>query len=240
MRWICAPMLALVMLCTRCIDCTAREESLRVLFVGNSLTYVGNLPGVFDALSAANGRPVSSDMIAAGGATLTHWVEDGSVSRALSRNKYSYVILQERGGDFACGFGPEVCVNARRSLDALAKLARAHHVTPLLLGTYQALPEASKEITDAESKAASTVGIDYVSISERLGVARDALPDEPWFAPDGMHPGSELTLMDALLLYERIQGRHPAAIAFKVASNGNKGGIEYGSAQVRHLIERLW
>jgi hypothetical protein len=62
----------------------ARDESAKVLFVGNSLTYVGNLPGVFDALAAANGHASSSDMIAAGGATLTHWVEDGAVSRALA------------------------------------------------------------------------------------------------------------------------------------------------------------
>jgi hypothetical protein len=43
---------------------------LEVLFVGNSLTYVGNTPAVFDALTRASGRPSSSDMIVQGGAAL--------------------------------------------------------------------------------------------------------------------------------------------------------------------------
>jgi hypothetical protein len=229
-----------MMFCNRLSGAEPRNETLHVLFVGNSLTYVGNLPGVFDGLSTVNGRPTSSDMLATGGATLTHWIEDGSVNRALSSKRYSYLVLQERGGDFACGFGPEVCVNARRSLATLSKMARAHHVTPLLLGTYQEGAEASKEIVEAESKAARAVGMDYISVSERLRAARRALPDSQWFAPDGMHPGSELTLLDALLLYERIQSRRPSTIGFRVAATDNTSSQAYDSQQVSSLEAELW
>ncbi|HET6913028.1 MAG TPA: hypothetical protein VFH71_06760 [Rhodanobacteraceae bacterium] len=62
----------------------AAPPPVRILFVGNSLTYVGNLPAVLDALATANGRRVQSDMIVKGGATLTQWLARGSVQKALN------------------------------------------------------------------------------------------------------------------------------------------------------------
>jgi hypothetical protein len=119
-------------------------------------------------------------------------------------------------------------------------LARAHQVTPLLLGTYQALPEGSIEIVAAESKAAQALGIDYVSVSERLRAARTALPDSPWFAADRMHPGSELTLLDAVLLYERIHGERPGTAGFTAPSTDNTSHTRYNSEQLSRLEQQLW
>lgn len=56
---------------------------IRILFVGNSLTYVGNLPAVLQHLATANHKLMEVDMIVKGGATLTERVADGSVERAL-------------------------------------------------------------------------------------------------------------------------------------------------------------
>ena len=60
------------------------EAAQRVLFVGNSLTYVGNLPATFAALANANDQRVHSAMIVQGGATLEQRVADGSVRQALA------------------------------------------------------------------------------------------------------------------------------------------------------------
>jgi len=99
-----------------------------VLFVGNSLTYVGNVPAVLSALAAANGKPFPSDMIASGGATLTQRVSDRSVVRALETNQYTALVLQERGGDLICSFGPDSCLQSRQAIKALAILAKAKGV----------------------------------------------------------------------------------------------------------------
>jgi hypothetical protein len=262
MRLLSSLALALLLLPFSSARAKLENEVVRVLFVGNSLTYVGNLPAVFDALSQANGRHSSSDMIVAGGATLTDRVKDGAVTLALSANKYSFVVLQERGGDFTCGFGPDACKNARYALAALADVVRQHGATPLLLGTYQELAAASAEIVAAESKAAQAIGIDYVSVSERLRDARTALPHLQWFAADGMHPGHDLTLLDALLLYERIHGARPAGSGFTIEAPvfAPKSGLKpelrsasaaapqggaarvatYDSDEVTRLVKQLW
>src|SRR6056297_941890 len=77
----------------------------RVLFVGNSLTYYGNVPAIFSALAEASGKPVTSDMIVVGGAELTERVADGTVARALDERRYTALVLQERGGALIGSFG---------------------------------------------------------------------------------------------------------------------------------------
>jgi hypothetical protein len=192
--------------------CATRDEThdvMRVLFVGNSLTYVGNLPAVFDAVEIDGRRLTESEMIVAPGATLTDRVRDNTVAGALAKQSYSFVVLQERGGDFACGFGPEVCADARKSLSELADLIRSHGATPILMGTYQPNGEASSGVADAEAAAAAESGVDYVRVAERLTDFREAHPGMNWFAPDGMHPGPDLTLLEALLLFRRVHGVSP-------------------------------
>ena len=186
---------------------TARNDN--VLFVGNSLTYVGNLPAVFAALSSNDGRSVTSDMIVRGGATLTQRVADGSVARALERKKYAALVLQERGGDLLCSFGPESCAESRQAIRALADLAKRKRVTVVLLGTYQSNPLASRGLVDSESAAAAEASIPYIEVSETLQRFQLTAPELTWFAPDGMHPGKDLTLLNAILLHRALWGSLP-------------------------------
>jgi hypothetical protein len=215
--------------------CTARQpppQVQRVLFVGNSLTYVGNLPAVFEALSNANGMPVASDMIVQGGATLAQRLDDGSVAQALAMNRYSAVILQERGGDLIGAFGDEAGVKSRHAIRALAELAKDHGAEVLLLGSYQADPEASRRLSIEEARAADGAGIPYVPVSEVLQRARQAEPELAWFAPDGMHPGKHLALLQAVLVYKSLHDRPPAPTPLEVQAPiyGSSSGL---SAELR-------
>lgn len=199
-----------------CVAVQAREKPVSVLFVGNSQVYVGNLPAVFDALAGAAGTPVRSDMIVEGGATLKQRVEDGTVARALEAKHYDFVVLQERGGDLVCAFTPESCAESAVAVAELGRLARAHGATPLLLGTYQSLPRASDALLDGEAAAATNAGMPHIAVSGRLAKGRALLPDATWFNADGAHPGHDLILLDAVLLYTQIFGNPPPAAGFRV------------------------
>ena len=197
----------------------SRQESVqpqRVLFVGNSLTYVGNLPAVYSALAADNGHAMHSDMIVRGGATLSQRVADGSVARALESNRYAVIVLQERGGDLMCSFGPDSCVDSRAAIKALVALAREHGADVVLLGTYQPNPRASQRLIEMEAVAAKEAGIVYVEVSEKLRHLRNEAPDLAWFAEDGMHPGPDLTLLNAMLVYQALHGVLPTPDALTV------------------------
>jgi hypothetical protein len=215
-----APLLAILLCLAGCGSAAPVErerESERVLFVGNSLTYVGNLPAVFSAMAKANGHAVESDMIVRGGATLTERLKDGSIARALDGHRYAALVLQERGGDLLCGFGPESCADSSASLKAIARMAKEKGVTSvLLLGTYQSMPAVSKAIVEREGAAADEAGIAYVEVSQTLQRLGDTQPALAWFDADGMHPGKDLTLLEAMLLHRQLFGALPAAQALVV------------------------
>jgi len=203
-------------------------QSTKVLFVGNSLTYVGNVPAVYRALAQENGHDSPSDMIVRGGATLSQRVGDGSVARALEVGKYTHLVIQERGGDLMCSFGADACTQAREAVLALANIGRRNGVSVLLLGTYQPDSSASRRLIESESGAARDAGIPYVEVSGRLQHLRDTAPELSWFAADDFHPGPDLALLNALLVYQAIHGALPRPGPLKVRAPiyGSTSGLD--------------
>jgi hypothetical protein len=192
-----------------CDSSTRKEQAERVLFVGNSLTYVGNTPAIYSALAAANGHRVISDMIVGAGARLSERVADGTVANALASKKYTALVLQERGGDLMCSFGPESCIESRAAIKALASLAKKQGIRVVLLGSYQTHPGASQALVEMESAAAQEAEIPYTEISGRLHQLRSVAPELTWFATDGMHPGKDLALLSAILVYQSLHNSLP-------------------------------
>ncbi|WP_460457049.1 hypothetical protein [Arenimonas alkanexedens] len=194
------------------VSCSAREQqwsSAEVLFVGNSLIYVGNVPAVYSALAEANGRPSRSDMIVRGGATLSQRVGDGSVERALEEGAYTHLVIQERGGDLMCSFGQEACADASEAVLALTQIGKRNGVEVFLMGTYQPDPSASRKLIEGESEAARRAGISYIEVSAKLQRLRHSNPELSWFAEDGFHPGRELALLNAVLVYQAVHEELP-------------------------------
>lgn len=211
--------LALFGLLLLAIRPTAADEPVRVLFVGNSQIYTGNLPAVFAAVSQAGGRTVAVEMLVKGGAALSDRLADGSLADALKTGRYDWIVLQERGGDALC-HGPAAtrCDAFKSAVEAIAAAARQAGVTPILLGTYQPHPEVSRRLEVAEAAAASSMR--YVAVSERIRSAVEAEPGLSWFAADGMHPGVDQALLVALLLHEALFGDTPIIGALEVAAPG--------------------
>ena len=187
----------------------------RVLFVGNSLTYVGNLPATFSALARANGHAVDSYMVVAPGGTLTERVADGSATHALKQCRCTALILQERGGDLFGDFGNDALAQSKHAIAVLTKAGHASGASVVLLGTYNS-PSVSHHLVVMEGTAAQTAGVPYIAISERLWRLHKAYPSLEWLRKAGGHPGKALTLLDAILLYKQLYKAWPAAKPFVV------------------------
>jgi hypothetical protein len=199
-------------------DANKLRVGMRVLFVGNSFTFVNNLPAVFAALSQDNGFPVETQMLVESGAALADRMADGSAARLLTRQHYDYLVLQERAGGVLCGQheqgAPDGCEASRRAHHELADLARAHGAQPIVLGTYVPA-ELAQSLQINERFLAQEVGAIYVPIADKLSRATRELPEMTWLAADG-HPGSDLTLLEAVLLYRSIFSAVPKKSALTV------------------------
>ena len=69
---------------------------LHVLFVGNSLTYVNDLPGILEAMADSGGQPLlETRMIAKPDYSLEdHW-NDGEALTAIAKGGWNLVVLQQ-------------------------------------------------------------------------------------------------------------------------------------------------
>lgn len=72
-----------------------QAATLRVLFLGNSLTAAHDLPALVQAMAAAGGIRLEVDACVSGGFSLEdHW-HRGSCRRTLAQGRWSYVVLQQ-------------------------------------------------------------------------------------------------------------------------------------------------
>ena len=206
--------LAVLVLAPLAVASAAQEQ--RLLFIGNSLVYTGNLPAVLDALAAANGQRLHSEMLVKAGATLQQRVADGSARAVVERGHYDRLVLQERGGELAGDRDGARVRQSEAAHAALASLARANAASVLLLGTYQDDVRAAERLQRAEASLARRLRLRHVPVALPLLRVRAAAPQGAWLAEDGLHPGADLTLLEAVLLYREIYRAWPAAVGFRV------------------------
>jgi len=72
------------------------QDTLAVLFLGNSYTSVNNLPQLVQALSASVGKTLIVDSHTPGGMTLTNHVNDPTTQSKIAQRAWDYVVLQEQ------------------------------------------------------------------------------------------------------------------------------------------------
>jgi hypothetical protein len=68
----------------------------RVLFVGNSLTYVNDLPGMIFQMARSRNINMEYDMYAPGGYKLSQHASDPALIDKIRRGKWNFVVLQEQ------------------------------------------------------------------------------------------------------------------------------------------------
>ena len=73
-----------------------QDHSIHVLFIGNSLTQVNNLPGMIADLAKQQGIDMSVDMYTPGGYTFEAHAKDAHVLAKINQENWDFVVLQEQ------------------------------------------------------------------------------------------------------------------------------------------------
>jgi len=185
-------------------------HKLRVLFIGNSLTYVNNLPATLRALAAAQPTPThitTATFVAPGGTVAERW-KDGHAAAALRGGKWDAVVLQERGGLLACLVDAEQrqqgeCRAAERAHKQFAELAKANGARTLLLATWGPDEAWQLKLDRAIKQLASRTSTEIVPAGSTLRAYAAKHSQEATF-PDKVHPSLPATLIMAAQLYRAI------------------------------------
>src|SRR5260370_12170383 len=137
-----------------CPAATAAE--IRVLFIGNSLTYVNDLPRVVERLAASRGIRLKTALDGVGGADLHQQWDRGSALRAIRQQKWDWVVLQDQSS--APLYEPDELPEYARRFDA--EIRRRGAKTMLFMTwAYASSPQMQAPVTRVYERAGTALQV---------------------------------------------------------------------------------
>ena len=202
-----------------------------ILFIGNSLTYVNDLPAMVAKVAEAADDSIHVAMVAGPNLAVIDHVKGATDAVAqIGRGRWSFVVLQQ---------GPTPAGVCRDTL-VIAAMRLAPQIERVEARAALFLPWARRQYPRSLEAAGQSAGLAARAVGGAvvpIGIAwRDALRADaalPLYGPDGYHPAPAGTLLAALTLYDRLFGRDVRDIP--VESLANLPAVPLTSAQVRVL-----
>jgi hypothetical protein len=206
----------------------------RVLFIGDSYTYVNDLPTTFADLAWSAGYRVDAVTLANGGESLAGHVSDPATSSTISSGDWNWVVLQDQSED------PAVASYGASEMDPavteLAQLVRNTGATPLLFLTWG--HESGWPAAGLDSYPAMQDAVDqgYLAIASELAIpiapvgdAWQALvahqADAGLWQSDGVHPTIRGTYLAACVFFESIFGKSPVGLSYHDGLSGAEAAL---------------
>jgi len=213
---------------------TQETKPLRVLFIGNSLTYWNDLPAMVEALAEASGaaRPTCEAVVSGGYSLEDHWNE-GAAQKAIARGGWDVMVLQQ---------GPSASTEGRRSLleyaRRFAQEIRRAGARPAL---YMVWPSTSRKgdfdgvAESYRQAAAETKGLLFpAGEAWRAAWRRDSKLE--LYSPDGLHPTVAGSYLAALTIYQQLYAKTPVGLPATLKLRGG-GKVKIADGQARLLQE---
>jgi hypothetical protein len=181
-----------------------------MLFIGNSLTYVNNLPAIVAAFAEPAGQtaPVCRAVVGGGFSLEDHW-NRGEAARALEQERWDFVVLQQ--GPSASAEGRALLLRYARRFDPLIRRAGAR---PAL---YMVWPSAERKldfggVSDSYRLVARDIGAALLPAGEAWRIAEKRVPKLKLYSEDGMHPTATGSYLGAAVIYARLFERSPIGL----------------------------
>lgn len=190
------------------LDPAADAARTRVLFVGNSMTYYNDLPGLVQQLSAGEAKPVQFAAVTVPLASLEyHWWR-GKAQALMARERWDYVVLQD--------FSRRSVTDPQNSekyfglFNAEARKAGAKTIIfqnwtrAGMSGEYSAMQSTYREIQAQTQGTLAPIGAAWRMCQQEHPEIKMLVDDR--------HPTDAGTYLTGCVLYGTIYGKDPAAL----------------------------
>jgi len=197
-------------------------ENAQVLVVGNSLTYVNNLPALFNGMVDAqpDGLRWHADLIGVPGGSLAERWNEGVVQKEIASGKWQALVLQERGGQLACLASPQGreeagCAASLAAHQHFIELAGKYNLRVIVLGTWG--PDAiwQGKLTRGLKRVVSGTKAEALDVGPLVRDFGKANPSVTMTTDQIGHPSIDAQLLVAGALYRQLTGNTPQALAFE-------------------------
>ncbi|MFN5634081.1 MAG: PKD domain-containing protein [Flavobacteriia bacterium] len=227
---------------------TQAQDSISVLFVGNSYTYVNDLPNVFKQLTGSLGDEATVDSKTNGGFTFQNHLVDPVTMTKIHAKPWDYVILQGQSQEPSFPFG-QVNANTLPPAVALADSVYANSFCGQAMyfmtwgrqvgdpqwdsiNTFykmnNRLRNAYVRIADSANASVAPVGVAWKYII-------DNHPTINLYSPDGSHPSLEGTYLAACTFYASVYRKNSTGATYTAGLNPTVAGILQSAADLSVL-----
>lgn len=175
----------------------------RILFIGNSLTYVNDVPGLVAEFAKECGDTVYTKSVAYPNFALIDHINEGTALNVLASAHWDYVVLQQ--GPTTLGINRDSLILWTRMFDPYIRAAGAR---PAL---YMVWPDSShlnlmSSVHDSFAMAADAVNGLFLPAGDAWTIAWESSPGIALYGPDNFHPSILGSTLAALVITERLVG----------------------------------
>lgn len=207
------------------------SEPLRLLFIGNSLTYGNDLPAMVDSI-ASRGEPASVEIrtIASPNFSLEDHRLQGTAEAAIREGGWTLVILQQ---------GPSSLPDSRVALLAEARwFAAVAREAGVPLAFLMVWPDRSRlaffdDVALSYRLASDSTGSLFLPAGNAWRAAWSRDSTLQFYGPDGFHPTPLGTYLAALVIVDRLR---PQALAHLAATIRNEEATLTTTARQRGML----
>jgi hypothetical protein len=195
----------------------AASGPLRVLFIGNSLTYVNDLPAVLTHLSIASTEPrkIESDSYTMPSWTLErHWDAGRALDKISKGGRWDYVVLQA---------GQMKRPDAEKYVKLFDAEIRKTGAKTILYGTWQR--KGVQDNFGRTMKIAESVGALIAPVAPAWEFVQAESDSTALYQPDGLHPTPAGTYIAGCVFFTVIYGKPPEGPGTSVVSQAKPADV---------------
>ena len=223
---------------------TGAGACTRVLFLGNSYTYVNDLPSTFAQLAGSAGRPVQVSMVANGGETLAQHATSTESLDKISSQHWTYVVLQDQSETPATAIGRDnFTYPAARTLANRVELVGAVPVLFMTWAHRDGMPEAGlsgyqemqQQLDAAYIGIAAKLDIPVAPVGFTWDMVRHDHPEIGLWSDDGSHPSTAGTYLAACVFFASIFRQSPEGLTFRSDLSAEQARVIQSEANTQVL-----
>lgn len=239
--------LLMVLLTTTYLS-TYAQDSISVLYIGNSYTYVNDLPSVVNSLTLSLGDKITYDSQTTGGATFATHVGNSLTYTKIQNNPWDFVVLQGQSQELSF---PTSQVNTE-SLPYIEQLNDSVHSNNYCsqtilfmtwgrqngdpqwdsISTYNGMQE---RLTNATVRMADSIEASVSAVGVAWKYVRDNYPSINLYSADGSHPSYEGTYLAACTFYASLFRKTPVGANYTGSLSSVTASILQNAAAIAVL-----
>jgi hypothetical protein len=193
------------------VACTTEDpHGTKILFIGNSFTYVNDVPSIF-AWMVKKQQPNYHFQIVSFSLpsyTLTQHSERPEIKNLLAKQSWNLVVLQDQS---SAPFRGQLALN--ESFEALLPLIKIAKAKPLAVMTWADRGHVSDQsfISQTYRRTGQYLHMNVIPVGDLFFYVQEKYPDICLYSEDDHHPSIAGSYLYALAVYAHIFGRQNLA-----------------------------